>query len=170
MKLTKTSTAVILAGSIGLIALTAPLFADGGKNCQQRYGQSHYGLMGHHGPMSKNPEKMIEKMSRKLDLTDEQRDQAFAKLDEFTPQIREARQAIRDGMKRLHEMDSEADNFESNLENIANQQGKLVADMIKLRTAMHLEFEQLLNDDQKAKFEEMKQKRGKYRHGDQTQG
>ena len=168
MKLTKTSTALIIAGSIGVAALTAPLFADGGKHCDKRQG--HYSMMGGHGHMGKNPERMIEKMSRKLDLTDEQRDQAFAKLDEFRPQMRQARQALSDGMKRLHEIDADADNFNSNLDEIAEEQGKLVADMIKLRTTMQLEFEQLLNDEQKAELEQMKEKRSKRHGGDKDHG
>lgn len=112
---------------------------------------------------------MIEMMSHKLDLSDEQREQALAKLDEFTPQIREKRQAMHDGMKRLHEIDVDADNYESDLQTIANQQGKLVTDMIILGASMHTELEQLLTDEQKAQYDELKKKRGKRWHGDQTQ-
>ena len=171
MKLTKTSTALIIAGSIGVAALTAPLFADGGKNCDKRHhGKGHYSMMGGHGHMGKNPEKMIEKMSRKLDLTEEQRDQALAKLDEFKPQMSQAHQALRDGMKRIHEIDADADNFPSNLDALADEQGKLVADMIKLRTTMHVEFEQLLNEEQKAELKEMREKRAKRHGGDKDHG
>ena len=170
MKLSKTSNAIILASSIGLITHTAPLFADSEDSCQQRgYGKGHFTMMGQHGPGNKNPEKMIEKISRKLDLSDEQREQAYAKLNEITPRIKEKRQAIHEGMKRLHEIDPDADDFESSLQTIANEQGQLVADMILLQASMHIELEQLLTDEQKAQFDKMKQKRGKHWHGDQSQ-
>ena len=170
MKLTKTSISMIIAGTIGLAALTAPLFADEGRSCGKRHhGQGHYSMMGGHGPMSKNPEKMIKMMSHKLDLSDEQREQAFTKLDEVRPQIRQARRDIRQGMKRLHELDSSAENFTQTLNNLANEQGKLVADMIKLRTTMHFEIEQILTEEQKTKLNELKQKRGKHNHDEDQQ-
>ena len=167
MKLTKTSIAIIFAGSLGIIALTAPIFADGNKNCQQ--GQSYMGMMNNHGPKNKNPEKMIERMSHKLDLSDQQREQAFTKLDEFKPQMKQAHLAIREGMQRIHEIDSDADNFTSNLDELATEQGKRVADMIKLRKTMHVEFEQILTDEQKEKFEKLKQKRGGRHHFEHKQ-
>ena len=171
MKLTKTTTAMLIAGTIGVTALTAPLWADGGKNCESRHhGKGHFSMMGGHGKMNKNPERMIEKMSRKLDLSDEQREQALAKLDELKPQLKEAQTAMRDGMKRLHDMDSNTANFTSNLDEIANEQGKLVADMIKLRTTMFVEFEEILTEEQKVKLNEFRKKRGRHhKQGDDSE-
>ena len=169
MKLNKTSAAIILASSIGVAGLTAPLFADSGKSCQRQQGKGHYSLMSQPGLMNKNPEKMIEMMSHKLDLSEEQRDQAFATLEEYSPQFLEKRQAIHEGMTRLHEIDTEAENYESSLQTIASEQGKLLADMIVLRTNMRIELEQLLTDEQKAKFDKIKQKRSKRWQGDQKQ-
>ena len=167
MKLTKTTTAMIIAGTIGIAALTAPLFADNGKNCEDRQSnKGHFSMMGGHGKMNKNPERMIEMMSRKLDLSDEQREQALAKLDELKPQLRQAKTAMHDGMKRLHAIDSEAENFTANLDDIANEQGKLVADMIKLRTTMFVEFEEILTEEQKTKLNKIKQKRGRHHNRD----
>lgn len=165
MKLKKTTAAIIIAGSIGIAALTAPLIAHSGKSCEQRQHRSgHFSMMNGHGPMNKNPEKMIEMMSHKLDLSDEQRDQAFTKLDDFRPQMQQAHQAISDGMKRIHEIDSGSDDFRSNLNELADQQGKLVAQAIKLHTTMHVEFEELLTAEQKLKLKEMQQKHGNH-HG-----
>ena len=171
MKLNKTTATILIAGSIGIAALTSPLFADGGKFCDQRqHGSGHFSMMNEHGPMNKNPEKMIEMMSHKLDLSDEQREQAITKLDEFRPRMKQAHRAIRDGMKRIHELDSGNENFISSLNELADQQGRLIADTIKLHTTMHVEFEQLLTAEQKSKFNEMKQRHGS-RHGRKyTQG
>lgn len=170
MKLSKKSIAYTLAGAMGLTALAAQSFGHGEKSCQHGYsGTGHTTMMSPHGPMSKNPEKMIEMMSHKLGLSDEQRDLAFAKLDEFTPKIRQYRQEIKQGMKRLHEIDVNADDFESELQTLADEQGQRMADMLVLGATLYTELAQLLTDEQKSELEKMRQKRGKRWHTDQTQ-
>ncbi len=161
MRLNKTTAVIIIAGSIGIAALTSPLFAHSGKFYKHRqHGQGHLSMMSEHGSMMNNPEKMIKMMSHELDLSDEQRNQATAKLDEYRPRMKQAHQALREGMKLLHEIDSGADNFESNLTDLADEQGRRVAEMIKLHTKMHVEFEQLLTTEQKVKLKDSRQNRG----------
>ena len=165
MKLTKKSTALILAGVIGIGVLSTPLIADQKGHCGDRHG-GKYSMMSEHGFSGKNPERMLNKMVKKLDLTDEQRDQAFAKLDEYRPQLRESRFAMKDNFKSLHGLDSSAENYQQAADELADQQGDLVAEMIKLKLAMKADFEQLLTEEQKEQFAQMKAKHRHHRnHG-----
>ncbi len=161
MKLTKKSLALITAGVIGLGAVTAPLVADGPRNCGGKHGG--YAMMGGHG-FGKDTDRMIGKMARKLDMTDEQRDQAFAIADKYRPQVREAKFAMRENMQSLHELDPAATDYTQKTESLADQQGDLIADTIKLRTAMQAELEQILTAEQKEKFEKFKRKHQRRHH------
>ena len=162
MKLTKKSTALLIAGIIGLGAISAPIIADENRHCGDRHG-GKFSMMSEHGFAGKDPERMLNKMVRKLDLTNEQRDQAFAKLDEYQPKLRDSKFAIMDSFKTLHQLEAGNEDYQAKSTELADQQGDLIAEMIKLRLAMHADFEEILTEEQKVKFNEFKQKRGHHR-------
>ncbi len=161
MTLTKKSLAIITAGVIGLGAITAPLLADSSRHCGGKNGG--YSMMSGHG-FGKDTDKMIGKMARKLDMTEEQRDQAFAIADKYRPQVREAKFAMRENMKTLHQLSTDSVDYTEQTQTLADQQGDLIADMIKLRTAMQADIEQILTAEQKTKFEKFKNKRHRRHH------
>ena len=58
MKLTKKSIALITAGTLSLGAISLSLMADGGKSCGERgHGYKSF-VMGGHGFMGKNPDRL----------------------------------------------------------------------------------------------------------------
>ena len=165
MKFTKKSLALITTGIIGLGVITVPLLADGQRHCGGKQGS--YSMMGGHG-FGKDADRMIGKIAHKLDMTEEQRDQAFAIADKYRPEVREAKFSMRENMKNLHQLNSAAAGYAEKTETLADQQGDLIANMIKLRTAMRAELEQILTVEQKAKFEKFKRKHQR-RHHDETE-
>ena len=165
MKLTKKTIALTTAGIISLGVITAPLVADGRSSCGGKHGSGFSMMGGHH--MGKDADHLIGKIAHKLDMTQEQRDLAFETVDEYRPKFRELKIALKDNMKSLHELQSSSPDFTEKTTNIADQQGDLVAQMIKLKITMHAGIEQILTDEQKAKFEKFKNRRS--RHHDERE-
>ena len=106
-------------------------------------------------------------MADKLDLTEDQHNQALNTMEEFRPQLIETRTAIKENMKKLHNLDSSTADYAAQSSELADQQGVLIAEMIKLGTGFNLALEEILNDEQKAKYQEFKQKRHyRWKHHD----
>ena len=109
--------------------------------------QSEHGR--HAGPM---------KMLRKLDLTEEQQDKVFELMHEQKPIMRDKMKEMRQTRQVIHDaVMSEAYNAEQ-INQLADQQGKMVAEMIKMRTNNFNQIYSILTPEQKEKAREMREK------------
>lgn len=109
--------------------------------------QSEHGR--HGGPM---------KMLRKLELTEEQRDKVFELMHEQQPAMRDKMKEMREARKATHDvvMNDEYDSKQVSL--LADKQGKLTAEMIKMRTKNFNQIYSMLTPEQKVKAKEMHEK------------
>lgn len=107
----------------------------------------------------------IAYIARHLDMTEEQKAQLRAVLDAARPEadrLADAMVSNRHAMKAFRE----SENFsEAEIREIADQQGKLVADMMVLHARVHSQISAILTPEQLERFEQMRKRhRGKRQH------
>lgn len=112
----------------------------------------------------------IAYIARHLDMTEEQKAQLRAVLDTARPEadrLADAMVSNRHAMKAFRESETFS---EAEIRAIADQQGKLVADMMVLHAQVHSQISKILTPEQLDRFEKMhKRHRGK-RHHDRDDG
>lgn len=145
----------LLLGSVIAIGVTSAgvAFAGHGKG----EGCSH----GKHMKMGKGDydgEHRLERMTKKLDLSEEQRQQIRTVFDANQAE----RQALHDNMQQnretLRKLMASENPAEADIRAIADTQGQLKADMIMMRTQTKLAIQAVLTDEQKAKMQRMRDK------------
>lgn len=142
----------------GLIALANPAVAHGGS------GKGHGGkLFG--------SSFQIAMIARHLDMTDEQKAQLREVLDAARPEAdRLADEMVnnRHSMKAFRESDSYS---EEDIRAIADEKGRLIADMMVLHARVHTQIKSILTPEQLERFEKMRSRhRGKGRHSRDEHG
>jgi protein CpxP len=138
---------VLIVSSLGLAAtISAKPFGDG-PDCERG---------GHRG-------FNVERMADRLDLTDDQRAKVEAIVDESRQQMSDLRDKMQANREQLRQLTQQSPFNETAVRNVADTQGDLKADMIVLRTQQHAEINAVLTDEQRAQWEEMRGKRGRYR-------
>lgn len=91
------------------------------------------------------------RLADRLNLTQEQRASIKAIYDKYRPELRELRQLQSDNRKALAKMDA----TDTRLQELAEAQGKTIADTIVLRKKMRDEMGAILTEDQRQKLHEM---------------
>lgn len=111
----------------------------------------------HHGG---DPERMLQKMSAHLELTQEQQD----RVSQLLEQAREAGAADRERMQELQRaLRDQASNFEpATARALTDELGQIKARSSYRRTETRAAIHELLDDEQREKLEQMKAKRGKH--------
>lgn len=111
-----------------------------------------------------NGNRVVERLSRKLDLNQEQNSAVKDIVEQTRPQMQQLRDKLRENHKQLQSM-SEQDVLDvSALQQLAEQQGRYKAEMIVLRTKMRSEIYQQLNDSQRQQFKDMRKYRKNKRY------
>lgn len=105
------------------------------------------------------PERMIERMADKLDLSAEQRSAATEIVTETSEATRAGREELRSLREQLHAMRGAFD--EQAARQISDEIGAVTADMIYRRTSSHAAIYALLSPEQREEFDEMTEKRRK---------
>jgi protein CpxP len=144
----------LIIGTIVLVLITGGLtvasFARGG-----RHGW-HAGWG--HGPGGFGPraEMMVEKLADELDLSQTQRNQAFAVLDQARPAMRQARFAIADQRRALRRLNPADADYQTHLKEIADEVGKLAGQMVMLHGELHANLNALLTEEQRQQLQTLR--------------
>jgi len=147
-------TSVLVASSLGLVATaTAKPFGEGpGCGRGAHYMGADYKRGGH--------EFNVERMAKKLNLTDDQRTQIEAIVEASKQQKNDQRDKMQANREQLRELTQQSPLNEAEVRKVADAQGELKADMIVLRARQRAEINAVLTDEQRAQLED---KRGKKR-------
>jgi Spy/CpxP family protein refolding chaperone len=150
-------TAIVLTVVTGLITATllVPSFADRGHHGFWRHG---------HGPRGFGFESgmKVERMLYRLDLSQEQRQQIFAVLDEARPAMRDIGFTLADYRREFKRMQPTDDNYQARLTEIADDVSRLSKRLVLLLGETRAKVAALLTDEQREQLRQMP--RG-HRHG-----
>lgn len=119
-----------------------------------------------HGAWSKgfdgygDPDRRIDRMADSLNLTKAQRDAMRAIVDKARPQTRELRDKLAENHKQLRALMQQAAPKESEVRQLAEAQGRAMAEMIVLRTKVWTEIRGVLTDAQREQLQQWHQERG----------
>lgn len=128
----------------------------GGEGCL--HGGRGTGF-GHHGM---DAESHVDRMAERLDLTKEQRDKVRAIVDKTRPQTRELRDKLSENRKQLQTLTRQGTAKESDIRKLADNQGKLIADMIVQRSKVQGEISAVLTPEQREKMQQRFENRGRF--------
>lgn len=122
----------------------------------------HYkqnGMHGHGHGHGKHRGWDMHAILRKLDLSEEQREQVNSIFKESKPQLREHSAELRDVSKQIHGL-ALSDNYdEEQVSDLADRKGDIMAEMVKLKTARMAEVYALLTPEQKEELADLRQKK-----------
>lgn len=108
---------------------------------------------GHHF----KPERAIERMAEKLDLTEEQRNEATEIVTEASTAARENREQLRALHEQLRAMRDTFDDEAAHA--LSDEIGEITADMVYRRSSSHAAIYALLTPEQREEFDEMQERR-----------
>jgi periplasmic protein CpxP/Spy len=132
------------------IALALPAQAHPGPG----FGAGMHEMRGGHGA----GEFGTMRLFRRLELTEAQRDQVFKIFHEQAPALREKMRAVRQAREALREAAS-APTFDSaRVRELADAQGRAIADAAVMRAETMSRVVALLTPEQRAKLDEVREK------------
>lgn len=100
-------------------------------------------------------ERMVKMMSKKLDLTDAQ-EAEMTELMERQGDVKEGHQAATGAMyDELAKLEVGTDTYNAQVDKIAEAHASMMAAGMKVRAQMQADIMNILNDDQKAEYQEM---------------
>ena len=105
----------------------------------------------------------VDRMAERLNLTDDQRAQIEAIMEESRQQMSNQRDKMQENREQLRALMQQSPLNEAQVRKVADAQGDLKADMIVLRAQKRAKINTVLTDDQRAQLEEMRGKRRWYR-------
>jgi len=144
---------VLTVSSLGLMtAALAKPFGDG-AGCE-RSGH-HMGAEHRKGDRGFN----VDRMAKKLNLTDDQRTQIEATVEASKQQMSDQRDKMQANREQLKELTQQSPLNEAEVRRVADAQGDLKADMIVLRAQQRAKINTVLTDDQRAQLEDMRGKK-----------
>jgi protein CpxP len=108
------------------------------------------------GPM---PSHGMHRMLRHLDLSDAQRDQVFKIFHDQSPAMHERMKAVRAAHRDLEKLASAATFDRQRARAIADTEAKAIADLELLRAESMARVREVLTPEQRAKLEQMRERR-----------
>ena len=152
------SAAALFSGVEGVSAQSEDRAANKG-HAGERHG--HRGF----GRGFGDPARMIERMSRHLDLDETQQQNIRNIIDAARPEFDELRERARSNRKAMRELDTSNPDYSALLNNLAMENGELVAEGTMLFGRVRSEVDAQLTDAQRAELAEAMQARGGFRRG-----
>lgn len=145
----------LLIGSIlALSATTAGMaFADGSQGAGCNHGK-HMKM----GRGDFDGERRLERMTKKLDLSDAQREQIRTIFDANQAERQALHENMQQNRETLRNLMASENPSEADIRAIADTQGQLKADMIMMKTKTKLAIQAILTEAQKAKMQSMREK------------
>ena len=127
---------------------------SGGKH-GQHYDERHDGRHGgqgyHHGKYLFS-ERVMKKLSKRLDLSDQQRESLRGIAAEFHPLVQRLREQMRETRKALRELNPQTDNYRTQIADLAKRQAELATVLTVAIGDAKAKFADTLNEEQMAKF------------------
>ncbi len=146
---------VLAVSTLGLLT-TGIVNAGPYGGCDAPFGARHATLE-RHGPRPGGP---ANNLLKRLDLTDEQRDQIFEIHHAQQPAVREKMEALRKGREALRNA-AMAENYDSKaVRTLADRQAAVKAELIVMRNATFNGIYNLLTPEQREQIKQVKEKRG----------
>jgi len=153
IKILLIATAIVGSVAAGL-AYAMP--SGSGEHCM--HGGRGMGF-GHRGMDS---ESHVDRMAERLELTKEQRDKVRAIVDKTRPQTRELRDKLSENRKQLQTLTQQGTAKEREIRKLADNQGKLIADMIVQRSKEKGEINAVLTPEQREKMQQRFEHRSRH--------
>ncbi|WP_207061568.1 Spy/CpxP family protein refolding chaperone [Motiliproteus sp. SC1-56] len=127
----------------------------------------HGGRMGAHGKGAYGKgtmgPRMLQRLDWALELNGEQRDQVRSLLKQQQGEHQARREQMRALHRQLNELDPAASDYESKVQQLAEQQAQLMAKMWTQRGQLHAQIGALLSPEQQATWDEMHRQMGDHR-------
>ena len=144
-------TSVLVMSSLGLVAtvFAKPFGEDCGRDGHQMGSDHKSGERGFN----------VDRMAKKLNLTDDQRTQIEGIVEGSKQQMREQREQMQASREQLRALMQQSLLNEAEVRRVADAQGDLEADMIVQRAQQRAKINTVLSDDQRAQLEEMRGKK-----------
>jgi len=153
MKIGKTilAASVVALGVLSYPVVSQAFTGDHAYRSERHCGQSADGGQARHGWW---------RLAERLNLTKEQRQAMNAIEDKYRPELRDLRQLLKDNHAALAKMEP----ADAKLQELADAQGKTIADLIVVRKQMRSEVAKVLTEEQRHQVREMLQ-RQHHHHG-----
>jgi Spy/CpxP family protein refolding chaperone len=150
----------LLLGALlgGGLTLTGPSLANHPSGGAPGWG----GVPFAHGALS---EERIDRMSRRLHLSQEQKTAVRAIVDKARPQLRALRDRLGEGRRALRALADKAPLDEQALHTLADSEGQAMADLIVLGTQMWSQIREVLTPEQREALQkQLRQRWGHWGH------
>jgi len=134
-------------------------YCDEAKKGGHGYSQHHGGKHGerHHGKRH-GGQYMLKRLTKKLDLTEDQQ----AQLKTFRDDQKAKNDTLREQMKALrtemHALDTQSADYDSQVAALADKKADLGRQMFIQRAATRQHLESILTDEQRTKFKALQEK------------
>ncbi|SFF83296.1 Spy/CpxP family protein refolding chaperone [Neptunomonas qingdaonensis] len=160
---------ILLAGAAAFASMHNN---DDNEKCDRGHGHGHEDRM-HKSDKGDRAERMVERMSKRLELSDEQQ-VAMKKL--FNDK-QEQHQTMRTEMQNFHQatrnLDPNAADYDKSLAEAKRIAADLAVKKVDQKVSMKAELSKILTAEQLSKFEDMRERHGEghgkkhgYKHGD----
>jgi len=144
---------VLIVSSLGLVAAASAKPHGDGADCKR--GGHHMGSDYKHGDKGFN----VDRMAKKLDLSDDQRTKIEAIIKASKQQKSDQRDKMKANREQLKELTMQSPLNEAAVRTVADAQGDLKADMIVLRVQQRAKINAVLSDEQRAELQAMGDKK-----------
>lgn len=144
-----------VAALLGASVLGSYALADQGQrgHC---HGARHEWSSGHgHRGFEKHG---MQRLMRKLDLSDQQRNQVRDIMKKSRPQMHALRTQMRDNQRRLMDVNPDDPNYSNIVAQVSQANGQAMTQMIQLRSQLRAEMYKVFTPEQRQKLQEMRHK------------
>lgn len=150
---------VLAASALSLLA-TGVVNARPYGDCDARFGGRYATLERHGLQPAGSPHHLPHHLMKRLDLTEEQRDQMFEITHAQQPAIRKKMKALHKGREALQQA-AMAETYDSEaVRALADRQAEIKAELIVMRNATFHSIFTLLTSEQREEITQMKEKGG----------
>lgn len=157
----KTITKTLLISGVLLAtgAATVNAIAGGSGPCGHRPAHMGFGMG---GEARHSPERMLDRISHRLDLSEQQEADIRASFGKDAEQMKQLRRQMADNRAAVFGLDPRNPAFIAQHGELAAKQATLMQEMMQLRASRKAEIASVLTDDQYARWQEMREKSGKH--------
>jgi periplasmic protein CpxP/Spy len=153
----RSTKALLAAAVLGVVSGTGIAFALPAFGMHDGAGGSR--AMGFYGRGYGGVDARIERLADRLDLSQTQRDALRAIVDKARPQMRALRDRLFANRRQLQLLAREAKPDETRIAQLADAQGRAIAELIVLRTKMDGAIRGVLTDEQRDRLERWRRPR-----------
>jgi protein CpxP len=116
-----------------------------------------------------DPERLVQHLSRRLDLDDTQQQALANVVDAAAPEMSELRESARANRDAIRELDVNDPDYDAKLSNLARENGELASTATLLHGRLRAEMNALLTPEQRETLANLPKRSGKRGHDQQKQ-